>query len=389
MHREHHQMAFNWCEPGLVERPMTDRFWFAISPISCGHMQYSISRRWTNLLSAVLLALAIPGYAQYSGPESVEYDPVGDRYFVSNTGSQLIRARDQAGSVTTFVDVGASPYGLELLNGVLYACVGGGLKGYSTEDASLQFDLALGGTFMNGLTTDGQYLYATDFGSSRIHKVDVAGVTSAVLVNNTGGTPNGIVWDPQGERLVVVFWGNNAPIKGFDRNTGAAQTLVANTGLGNIDGITMDCTGSFLVASWNPDRITRFEPTFTAAGENLGIAGLNNPADIDFDEVNQVVCIPNSGSNSVTLAPITDCPLSVEERNAPSMRILPNPTNGQVRFDPPFEKAEPFLVLDAMGRVQATGTLRPHAGLDLGGLSDGPYVIFFPRQAKKVRVVKG
>lgn len=336
----------------------------------------------------VFFGIATVGIAQYSGPESVEYDPVGDRYFVSNTRSQLIRSRDQAGNVGTFVDVGAAPYGLELLDGVLYACADGGIRGYSTADGTLRFELALGGSFMNGLTTDGEHLYATDFSAGRIYKVDVEANTSSVLVANTNGTPNGIVWDPHGERLVVVFWGNNAPIKAFDRVTGAAQTLVANTGLGDIDGITMDCTGGFLVASWSPDRIMRFDAGFTSPGIDLGITGLNNPADVDFDEVNRVVCIPNAGSNTVTLAPITDCPLGITERRTYTTRVHPNPTSGPVRFDPPFKKAEPFMVLDPQGRLQATGTLRANAVLDLGDLPPGAYMILFTRLAEQVRVLK-
>ncbi|HRF80058.1 MAG TPA: hypothetical protein PL070_08225, partial [Flavobacteriales bacterium] len=168
-------------------------------------MQRTLLIRISSFSLVALFGFQIAGNAQYSNPESVEYDPVGDRYFVSNTGSQLIRSRDQMGAVTTFVNVGAAPYGLEVLNGVLYACVGGGIKGYSLADASLQFDLNLGGSFMNGITTDGEFLYATDFSTARIHKVDVTAASSSILVSNTNGTPNGIVWDPIGERLVVVF----------------------------------------------------------------------------------------------------------------------------------------------------------------------------------------
>ncbi len=345
------------------------------------------SLRRCFLLAFALLSAAIISFGQYSNPESVEYDPSGDRYFVGNTGSQLIRSRDQAGTVTTFVDVEAAPYGLELLNGVLYACVGGSIKGYAVDDAELLLDVDLGGTFLNGLTTDGAALYATDFGGSRIYKVNVESASFEVLVSNTNGTPNGIVWDPIGERLVVVFWGNNAPIKAFDRLTGAAQTVVANTGLGNIDGITMDCQGNFLVASWSPDRITRFEPTFTTAGVDLGVTGLNNPADIDFDEVNDRVCIPNTGTNSVILEEV-DCSTGVKEERSYSTRVHPNPTRDIVRFDPPFKSIEPFMVVDGKGRLQATGTLRPGAALDLGDLPAGPYVILFTRLAEQVRVVK-
>jgi len=45
-------------------------------------------------------------------------------------------------------------------------------------------------------------------------------------------------------------------------------------------------------------------------------------------------------------------------------------------------------VLDARGCLQATGTLRAHATMDLAPLPDGLYTIVFSRRAQQVRVVK-
>lgn len=334
-----------------------------------------------------LVPFAVSCAAQYSGPESVEHDPAGDRYFVSNTVSGDILVRDQLGALSSFVTVSPAPYGLEIMGDVLYACSGGSVKGYALSDGEQVFNRNLGGSFLNGITTDGTFLYATDFSSTRIYKVDVVNNTSSILVSNTAGTPNGIVWDPTGGRLVVVFWGNNAPIKSFNAITGAAQTLVANTGLGNVDGITIDCLGNFLVASWSPDRLTRFAPDFASAGVNTGVTGLANPADIDFDLVNNRVCVPNSGANSVTLSDV-DCSNRIEERTAYTLHTMPNPTEGLVRFDPPMLTNEPFMVLDARGSLQGSGNLRAQAILDLGDLAPGIYTILFTRLAHQVRVVK-
>jgi DNA-binding beta-propeller fold protein YncE len=333
------------------------------------------------------LALGLAAQAQYNGPESVEYDPVGDRYFVSNTQSQTIKVRAQDATVSTFVQVGAAPYGLEILADTLYACVGGRVKGYALADAALVFDLDLGATFLNGITTDGTYLYCTDFSAGRILKVDPTSATFELLVPNTQGTPNGIVHRPGTEELLVAYWGANAAVRSFDRTTGATIGQV-NTSLTNIDGITFDCLGRVLVASWSPDRITAFDwgvisPVFT----DLMVPGLNNPADIDFDQVHGRVCIPNSGSNTVQLAEV-DCSTGLSAPRTFVTRVLPNPTTGLVRFDPPMEHPEPYMVLDARGCLQATGTLRAHATMDLAPLPDGLYTIVFSRRAQQVRVVK-
>ncbi|MBL7952144.1 MAG: SMP-30/gluconolactonase/LRE family protein [Flavobacteriales bacterium] len=342
-------------------------------------------QEFLSAIAGILLTTACA--AQYNGPESVEHDPVSDRYFVSNTQNDLIRVQDQAGDVTTFVDVGSAPYGLEILGDTLFVCTGSRVKGYLLGDATLVFDLDLGASFLNGITTDGEFIYVTAFSGAKVYKVDPVAATFEVLVANTNGTPNGIVWDPAGERLVVVFWGSNAPIKAYDRVTGAAITLLANSGVGSIDGVTIDCLGNFLIASWSPARITRFEPTFTQPGVNAGITGLSNPADIDFDTVHNRVCIPNAGSNTVLLADV-DCTNSIMERRTYTTRVMPNPTSGLVRFDPPLQRAEPFMVLDARGLLQAHGTLRANALLDMGEMPPGIYTILFTRRAEQVRVVK-
>lgn len=346
--------------------------------------------RWLHVMlgAAACVSLHGPASAQLSNPESVEYDPVGDRYFISNTGNNSIKQRDQAGTISDFVTVSPAPYGLEIMGQVLYACSGGAVKGYDLEDGSLVFNRSLGGTFLNGITTDGQYLYVTDFGAGRIYKVDAVGNSHSTLVNDTEGTPNGIVHLPDTDELLVAYWGSNAPVRSFHRDTGTNLATVVTT-LTNIDGITIDCMGRVLLASWSPDRITAFDwglpsPAFT----DLMVPGLNNPADIDFDAVNGLVCIPNTFTNTVILAEVPDCALGLQEERAYITHVHPNPTHGPVRFDPPLTSAEPFLVIDARGCIQAMGTLRANATLDLGDLPAGPYIIIFSRLAQQVRVMK-
>jgi hypothetical protein len=120
---------------------------------------------------------------------------------------------------------------------------------------------------------------------------------------------------------------------------------------------------------------------------NTGITGLNHPADIDFDTNNNRVCIPNSGSNTVTLADVS-CVNAVQEQRTITTHIVPNPTSGLVRFEPPLTTTEPYIVLDARGLLIAGGNLAPRGMLDLGGLEAGVYVIYFSRLAHQVRVVK-
>jgi len=334
-----------------------------------------------------LLLLCTAGTAQYSGPESVEFDAAGDRYFVSNTGSGLIKVRSQAGVVTDFVSVSPSPYGLEIKGDTLFACSGGSVKGYLLSDATPVFNLNVGGTFLNGITTDGTFLYVTDFNAAKIFRVDPAAGTFTTWVASTGGTPNGIVYAPEHDALLVAYWGSNAIVRGYDRTTATIVGSVS-TGLTNIDGITLDCEGMVLIASWNPDRITRFEwgivsPTF----EDLLVPGLNNPADIDFDDVHDRVCIPNAAGNTVTLHEVI-CTTGIPDHTRAALKVIPNPTTGLISIEPSFSRDEPYILLDNRGLMIGGGVLHHNARLDISGLGAGQYVLDFTRIGQSVRVVK-
>lgn len=341
----------------------------------------------TLLLPLTLTALA--ACAQYNGPESVEYDAANDRYLVSNTGDGTIKQRDLAGTVSAFASVSPAPYGLEIQGDTVYACSGGGIKGYLLSSGVQVFALSLGGTFLNGLTSDGDLLYATDFSAGSIYRVDPAAGTFTTWVAATGGTPNGIVYDPALDRLVVAFWGGNAPVKTYDRATAAPGPSI-NTGLTNIDGIAIDCLGRFLLSSWSPDRISALDPSLSSAPVDLGIAGMNNPADIDFDAVHQAVCVPNAGNDAVIIASVPGCATGMADPDAgyQDLQVIPNPADGMVRIGVAITEAVPFLLLDARGLLIGGGTLPRSGLLDLSHLLPGSYIIDLPALRSRARFVK-
>ncbi len=341
-----------------------------------------------STLLFILLSSGCIGHAQYNGPESCEYDAVADRWLISNTGDNTIKQRSSGGTVTPFVSTPAAPYGLEIQGDTLFACEGGTIKGYLLSNASLVFDLDLGATFLNGITTDGHFIYTTDFNVHRIYKVDVAAQTFTTLVSNTTDTPNGIKYDPSLAKLWVAFWGSNAKVKSYDKSSGA-QLSTFSTSVTNIDGITLDCLGRILISSWSPDRITRYENTFTLPAVDLGVAGLNNPADIGYDHIHNRIGIPNAGSSTVQLFEQLDCTTAViEQPGYTTISAVPNPTDGLLHIDLKTSAQQPFMVLDARGLLVASGTLSPSGMLDISSLAPGMYLIDLARLKKYVRVVK-
>ncbi|MBS1545783.1 MAG: hypothetical protein JSU02_00225 [Bacteroidetes bacterium] len=342
-----------------------------------------------KLLLGALLLVPCTMRAQYNGPESVENDPAGQRYFISNTGSSTILQRGYDGVVSAFTGtLSPAPYGLELQGDTLFACMGGSVRGFSTANGAEIFNLNVGATFLNGITSDGMFLYVTDFSAKKILKVNTGQGTYTTLVANTVSTPNGIVWDEGMDRLWVACWGSNAPIKAYNRNSGLEMGSFT-TSLSNIDGITLDCQGRIIVASWSPDRISRFGNTFTDPAVDLAVPGLNNPADLDYDSVNDRICVPNSGSNTVVFAEVTDCTTGMADHQPyGAFAIWPNPGDGLLTTDLCIQTDVPFLVFNARGALVASGKLSPHGLLDIRSLVPGAYVLDVPSLRKRAKFLR-
>jgi hypothetical protein len=214
-------------------------------------------------------------------------------------------------------------------------------------------------------------------------------VTFTTWVASTGGTPNGIVYEPVNDVLLVAYWGANANVRGYDRTT-AGITGTVSTGLGNIDGITIECHGLVVISSWSPNRISRFEwGIVSPTSEDLMVPGLSSPADIDFDATHGRICIPSGGNDQVVLFDLADCATGINHPAADhELRVIPNPAQGAVQIDIALSEPVPYLLLDAKGLLVGGGML-PRSGLvDLSTLPRGIYVLDFHTLRKRARVVK-
>ncbi|MBP6310849.1 MAG: T9SS type A sorting domain-containing protein [Flavobacteriales bacterium] len=320
-----------------------------------------------------------------TSPESVEYDPAYDRYLVSNSSDGTIVARDQAGVITSFVTgIPSGPYGLEILDNTVYACAGGRVRGFDLATGIQVSNVNCGGSFLNGITTDGTFIYATDFGDGKIFKIDVVAGMSTTLVANTGSTPNGIVHDPDTDLLWVAFWGANAPVKAYELDGTPGQTFA--TTLTNIDGITRDCFGNLYLASWTPDAITRLEIA-TGTQSNMGWT-VANPADIDFDAVNSLICIPNTSTSTVTLETVDDCITGVADLDAISgITISPNPATNMIQIAN-APNARTYRILDAGSREVLSGKIRSNATIDISELRPGVYLLALDNATQFSRFVR-
>lgn len=339
------------------------------------------------LLPVLFTVLAMPAIAQtFQSPESVEWDEANQRWLIANTDDGKILQQTVGQSPADFASgCTQGPYGIEILNDVVYANDGGRIRGFALATGAEVFNLNLGGTFLNGLTTDGDsVLYATDFSADKIYRINPTTNAFYPLANNLPAAPNGIIYDAPNERCLFVNWGSNAKIKAISVLSPYAVTDVMSTTLGNCDGISRDQYGYYYVTAWSNNRLNRVSPDFSGTPTALSNV-LSSPADIDIKlDAIDTVGIPNTGANTVVYIPLaSSAGIEDQQLQEPSLHFFYNAANetGIVDVVLPAHEEVTITVHDLNGKVLLSELKTPgFAGknyfeLSLGALSKGTYIL--------------
>jgi len=286
------------------------------------------------IAASICLSFTITNAQTLSGPESIEFDPNDGKYFVGNNTSGTIVKLSPNGTLQSYATgVASGPHGLELVADTLYVCDGANLKMLNRTTGATIALVSMGGSFLNGITHKGNNLYITDFSAKKIHRFDLTTRQHNIFASTINSkTPNGIIYDDIDDRLVYCCWGTNAPVHAisFDDST---VTQIGTTTLGNCDGISMNCSGDFYIASWSPNRVTKFSHTFTGPTTFMS-TGISSPADIYYNRDQDSLYVPNSGNNTVRKAGDLSCLISLEEYNNETNDgvFYPNPVKDKLNF---------------------------------------------------------
>ena len=261
------------------------------------------------LFEALLLLHSFVGNARsqlLNQPESIEYDPIEDRYLISNYGDGTIVTFDENGEQEYLYTGLGQCVGLHIVNGILFVNrAADGLNGYDLETGDLVIELTIPGmNFFNDITSDGsEYLYITDWYQTncKIYKISLEDYSYSTYVPGGYSYTNGILYDGRRNRIITVGYIQN----NFSRNyiitfdlDDPSQVNLYDPGVQAFDGLSIDNEGNIYVSAWLEDAVYRFMGGDLDSSAELVAPGLLDPADIFYDTRNNVLCIPNFSSNT-------------------------------------------------------------------------------------------
>ena len=249
----------------------------------------------------------------FSGPEAVRYDPEQDIYFVSNFNGEG-SAKDNNGFISRMRPDGSidqlrfiaggengivlhAPRGMYIVGDTLWVADADAVRGFDKRSgaavASIDFSDRETG-FLNDVAVDpGGTLYVTDTGTNTVYRVRGSDI-SVALADSALGRPNGITWDPENDRMIVVPYGGDNHLFGWDPDGAEFETIGTSPG-GRFDGVEVLPDGRMVVASQADSSIHLFSGD---TGRQLfQVEG--RPADIGLDTQRYQVAIPYIDLNRV------------------------------------------------------------------------------------------
>jgi sugar lactone lactonase YvrE len=270
--------------------------------------------RTTTILLAGTAVFFVAGRAGaqnlLNNPESVVYDAPRDRYLVSNWGNGAIVEIDNSGAQDIFSGALLNQYklaGLYIMGDTLLAAAGdapdAGVAGFDLETGVLLYHIVIPDVGLpNDITSDSDgIVYVTDYWGDKLYKIEDH---SPRLYFDEGlDYPNGMVYDDRYNRLLIAsVMGTGSPILAVSLDDSSISTVVT-TGLYATDGLTLDADYRVYISEVTNDRVYRYDSDFSGP-PTVFSSGHDDPADIYYDFVNDVLAVPNLSGNSVDFVPV-------------------------------------------------------------------------------------
>lgn len=246
------------------------------------------------------------------GPESVQYDPGQDLYFISNFNGGATDA-DSNGFISRANTAGVidslkfmtgteeyplhSPRGMYIIGDTLFVADMDGVHGFdrsSGEQIHFTNFTSLEPGFLNALAIGpDSALYVTDSSKPRLYRM--AGENISIVVDSLPYPNNGITYDESNKRLILAAWNGGENFLTWDPLTSELGEAGSGVG-GNYDGIEPLGEG-FIVSSQADSTLQLIQ-----GGEGqIFVEVPGRPADIGLDTKRMQVLVPYIALNRVDI----------------------------------------------------------------------------------------
>ena len=255
-----------------------------------------------TIISALILIVNANSQNLLDGPDDIVFDEKNNRYFIGNWAGNMIVALDSNGNQTVFKTNIPFCHGMELFGDTLYTASASQILGININNALTIKNITVPGSARLGhitLDTVSNILYASDWYVKKIYKVNINTSTPSVLVNSGIETPGGVLYDGNRNRIILLIFDTNTPIKAVNPSTGQV-TNITSEGYDNLDAIARDKYGSIYVSSFTQGLVYRFDSTFTVQPVIIS-TGHSGPSGFGYNSRDHILGVTNYNSNSYSL----------------------------------------------------------------------------------------
>jgi sugar lactone lactonase YvrE len=252
-----------------------------------------------NLIFIVLKIFVWGFGTNLDKPESVVFDPVGNRFLISNVGSGSIIAMDDAGKYHKYMPKAfKAPKGLFLKDDMLFVVDPTEVHVVDASAAAIIDSYQIeGAVALNDIEIDEHgNLYLTDSGANCVFIYNPASRTQEKVISFQMQSPNGIVYDRPRWQMFIVNSAERSPILSLNVQD-KSVSIFMDTVYSNLDGIAIDDLGRIYFSSWTQEMIVEIPQE-----QNRFISKrteLKSPADIYYHMPTNELIVPLMNKNKI------------------------------------------------------------------------------------------
>ncbi|MGE5479015.1 MAG: T9SS type A sorting domain-containing protein [Chloroflexota bacterium] len=311
----------------------------------------------------------------FTRPESVVWDGARNRYLVSCVESQNIVACNEEGiPISVFKSGLTGPKGMIILDSILYLTDVNRILGFKlgTAEAFLTKPIP-GAQFLNDITTDGAgNLYVTDSQTNKIHRIRIADNSLTDLITTTNSGPNGIYFDANNNRLIVVYMAETPQKIQYVNLSDNSIGDVSSMPFTRADGLAFN-NNTWYVSSWTSGRIYSLNQNMSQILDSTAQT-FNGPADFIYNPARNQFVLPVMMEHRLALL---DRISKVRDRKSKGFNVMPIPAVDDLFFEVGSEfEGGRYSILNLEGKETLSGSIiGGDQKLSLKGLAPGSYFI--------------